>query len=416
MHWSNYSAKTVALIQAKGMQIDVPLWNLVQENKAAVVAALIRRFDPSQKSEDPIYSPDGSFSSRRFEQWLVSVGVPYWPRLDSGALQLDGDAFRMMDATHPAIEGISALRDALSVIVRARIPIGPDGRNRPSLFPFGTATSRNAQTKSLYNAHASMRSFMKFPPDKIGLYLDWRTQEVGVAAARSGDAQLAKDYLGGDIYYALAKLCGLTAETDAARWKASPEGQVQRPRMKSLQLGIGYGMGVRSLSRGLGRHPLIGSEVIIRHQRRYGTYWAWRERVVTRATLERQIVSEFDGWPLQLSHTPNRRTIYNFPMQSGGAEMLRLAANRLCEADLAPIMLVHDGILFELDSEEQVQHAAEIMRVAGADVCDGLAIGVDQDQKLLNGTRYQDKRPLAKKMWATVTGTLIEMGALRKKG
>ena len=83
---------------------------------------------------------------------------------------------------------------ALGVIVRARIPIGRDGRNRPSLFPFGTATGRNAQAKSLFNAHASMRSFMKFPADKIGLYLDWRTQEVGIAAARSGDAALAEDY------------------------------------------------------------------------------------------------------------------------------------------------------------------------------------------------------------------------------
>ena len=269
MHWSNYSAKTVALIQAKGMPIDLPLWNLVQENKTAVIAALIRRFDPSQGGEDPIYAPDGSFSSRRFEQWLISAGIPYWPRLDSGALQLDSDAFRMMYAAHPAIENIHALRDALGVIVRARIPIGPDGRNRPSLFPFGTASSRNAQAKSLYNAHASMRSFMKFAPDKIGLYLDWRTQEVGVAAARSGDAQLAEDYLSGDIYHALARLCGLTTETDATRWKGSPEGQLQRPRMKPLQLGINYGMGVRSLSRGLNRHPLIGSEIIIRHRQRY---------------------------------------------------------------------------------------------------------------------------------------------------
>ena len=39
LHWSNYSAKAVAQIQAKGMPIDVPLWNLVQENKAAVVSA-----------------------------------------------------------------------------------------------------------------------------------------------------------------------------------------------------------------------------------------------------------------------------------------------------------------------------------------------------------------------------------------
>jgi hypothetical protein len=415
IEWSNYSAKTVARIQAKGMPIDMPLWNLAQENKTAIIAALIRRFDPSQGGEnDPIYDPEGAFHSFRFERWLAAAGIPYWPRLESGALQLDGDAFRLMYAAHPAIEGIHALRDAIGVIVRARIPIGPDGRNRPSLFPFSTATSRNAQAKSLYNAHASMRSFMKFPTDKIGLYLDWRTQEVGVAAAFSGDVQLAEDYVSGDIYHALALLCGLTAETDARRWKASPEGQMQRPRMKPLQLGINYGMGVRSLARGLDRHPLIGSEILIRHRQRYATYWAWREAVVTRATLERRIVSQFDGWPLHLSHTPNRRTLFNFPMQSGGAEMLRLAANRLCAADLTPIMLVHDGILFELDSEEHAQHAAEIMRAAAAEVCDGLEIGVDVDQRLCGGARYQDKRPLAKRMWATVMETLTEIGALRK--
>src|SRR5262245_9834220 len=43
LHWSNYSAKTVAQIQARGMPIDVPLWNIVQENKAAVVHYLLQR-------------------------------------------------------------------------------------------------------------------------------------------------------------------------------------------------------------------------------------------------------------------------------------------------------------------------------------------------------------------------------------
>jgi DNA polymerase family A len=413
IRWSEYSAKTVARIQAKGMPIDIPLWNLVQENKAAVIVALIARFDPSQNNEDPIYSPDGEFSSWRFERWLVAAGVTYWPRLDSGALQLDGDAFRMMYGAHPAIEGLHALRDSLSVIVRARIPIGRDGRNRPSLFPFGTATGRNAQSKSLYNAHAAMRSFMTFYPQKIGLYLDWRTQEVGIAAARSGDVALAEDYSAGDIYHALAKLCGLTNQ-DAKSWKATDEGKKQRQRMKSLQLGINYGMGVMSLSRGLDRHPIIGSEVIIRHQQRYPTFWSWRAGMVQRAMLQRSIASEYDGWPLHLSHSPNKRTLYNFPMQSGGAEMLRLAANRLCEADLVPIMLVHDGILFELENGEQVAHAIEIMRIAGAEVCGGLAIGVDEDQKLIGGARYRDKRPVALSMWQTVMDTLAEIGALSK--
>ena len=101
-------------------------------------------------------------------------------------------------------------------------------------------------------------------------------------------------------------------------------------------------------------------------------------------------------------------------MQSGGAEMLRLAASRLCAADLVPIMLVHDGILFELDNDDQVRHAIEIMQSAGRDSCGGLEIGVDIDQHLVGGARYRDKRPLAGKMWGVVMGVLQEVGAIPK--
>ena len=93
---------------------------------------------------------------------------------------------------------------------------------------------------------------------------------------------------------------------------------------------------------------------------------------------------------------------------------MRLAANRLCDAGLVPSMLVHDGILFELDNEEQVEHAKEIMRAAGTEVCGGLEIGVDEDQKLIGGERYRDKRPVAQKMWDVVMETLAEIGALSK--
>ena len=256
LHWSNYSSKVIAQVQARGMPIDVALWNLVQENKEAVIGELLRQFDPSHGSEDPIYTPDGEWSYARFERWLSDRGVPAWPRLNSGRLDLDGDAFRMMSHL-PGIEELHALRDSLRVIGGARLPIGRDGRNRPSLFPFGTATGRNAHRRSLYNAHAGLRSFMVFPPDRIGLYLDWRTQEVAIAAALSGDRALIQAYREGDVYYAFARDSGLTRDPDQKHWKAHD--QTMRQRMKSLQLGINYGMGVPSLAKGLNRHPLIAS-------------------------------------------------------------------------------------------------------------------------------------------------------------
>jgi DNA polymerase family A len=410
LHWSNYSAKSTALIQARGKLIDMPLWHTVQENKAAVIHELLRRFDPSFGMDDPIFTPAGEWSDTRFFRWLASIGVTAWPRTESGRPQTDGDAFRMMYHT-PGIERLHALKDSIGVIVRAKLPIGRDGRNRPSLFPFCTATGRNAHAKSLYNAHAGMRSFMVFPPDAIGVYLDWRTQEIAVAAAESEDQKLIHDYLAGDVYHALAKLCGLTDDPDPKHWKKNnPD---QRQRMKPLQLAINYGMGVPSLARGLDRHPLVASEIIERHRRTYPRFWEWRENMAQQAMLDRYVETDF-GWPLRISTSPNKRTLYNFPMQSGGAEMLRAAAWRMCEAGLTPSMLVHDGILLELRDKEQVAHATDIMRAAGRDVCNGLEVGVDVDQLLEGGARYRDKRRVAKDMWETMMDALRAIGAVEK--
>lgn len=265
--WSNYSSKAVALIQARGIPIDVPLYNAMRDNRLAVIDALRRQYDPSYHDADPIWTAEGKWSDARFERWLVCAGVPYWPRLERGRLNLEGDTFKMM-SHHPGVAGVYTLREALTFI-RRDLPIGRDGRNRPSLFPFGTATGRNAHSKSIYNTHAGLRSLIVFPQDKIGVYLDWRTQEVGVAAALSGDPALLHAYRSGDIYHALARICGLTADPDPAHWKK--ENPDQRQQMKQLQLGINYGMGLRTLSRSLNRHPLIAAEILDQHKRQIRT-------------------------------------------------------------------------------------------------------------------------------------------------
>jgi DNA polymerase I-like protein with 3'-5' exonuclease and polymerase domains len=180
-----------------------------------------------------------------------------------------------------------------------------------------------------------MRSFIVFPADHIGVYLDWRTQEVGIAATMSGDPALMDAYRGGDVYYALARTCGFTTDPDPEHWKKNnPD---MRQRMKTLQLGINYGMGVPSLARGLDRHPLIASGIIEQHRRIQPIYWQWRDDVVMRAMLDRRIES-VSGWPLRITTSPNKRTLYNFPMQAGGAEMLRLAAAMQFARDPPPFI------------------------------------------------------------------------------
>ena len=303
----------------------------------------------------------------------------------------------------PGIEGLHALRDSIGFIVKARLPIGRDGRNRPSLFPFGTATGRNAHAKSPYNAHAGVRSFMLFSPDTIGAYLDWRTQEVGIAAAASDDAALKAAYRGGDVYHALARLCGLTDDPDPMRWKKTDPDV--RHRMKPLQLGINYGMGVPSLARGLDRHPLIASAIIERHRREYPRFWQWRENMVEDGHAGAQ-----DRERIRLAaahqHQPEHAHALQFPDAIRRRRNAAAGGLALCEAGIVPIMLIHDGILLEETDPERIEHAKEIMLQAGRDVCDGFEIGVDVDQLLKGGARYRDKRPMAKKMWATIMGAL----------
>ena len=131
LHWSNYSAKAVAQIQARGMPIDMPLWNLVQENKTAVIGELLRRFDPSHGSEDPIYTPEGEWSYARFERWLVEH------RRRRMAAPREWPARHRRRRLPPDVPRARASRDCTRCATASasscgrKLPIGRDGRNRP---------------------------------------------------------------------------------------------------------------------------------------------------------------------------------------------------------------------------------------------------------------------------------------------
>jgi DNA polymerase I len=129
--------------------------------------------------------------------------------------------------------------------------------------------------------------------------------------------------------------------------------------------------------------------------------------------FERRMFS-FSGWPMYLTHSPNPRTLSNYPAQSGGADCMRQATVDLCAAGLVPSMLIHDGILLEVRTEEEVEYAKEVMIRAGREITGGrFDIRVGVDQKLENGARYADKRPDAKEMWATIEGALRKVKAIK---
>ena len=118
LHWSNYSAKAMAQIQARGMPIDVPLWKLVQENKAAVIGELLRQYDPSHGTDEPIYTPEGEWSYARFEKLAENTGVYGVAAVRKRPTRINSDAFRLMypflglkSCTHYEIASASSARE-----------------------------------------------------------------------------------------------------------------------------------------------------------------------------------------------------------------------------------------------------------------------------------------------------------------
>ncbi len=90
------------------------------------------------------------------------------------------------------------------------LAVGRDGRNRLLLSPFGSRSGRNtpSNTKFIFGPSAWLRGLIR-PPSGHGLaYVDWSSQEVGIAAALSGDPRLIAAYQSGDPYLAFAKQIG----------------------------------------------------------------------------------------------------------------------------------------------------------------------------------------------------------------
>ena len=90
------------------------------------------------------------------------------------------------------------------------LEIGADGRNRTGLMPFQAITGRNlpSASKFIFGPARWLRGFIK-PPEGFGLaYLDFKAEEVAIAAALSGDARLAEHYASGDVYWRFAVATG----------------------------------------------------------------------------------------------------------------------------------------------------------------------------------------------------------------
>lgn len=386
----------VARMERTGVPIDTGTLSRLRDGWEGIKADLVQEVDQAYH----VYE-ETTFKAGLFAGWLADRDIT-WPRLDSGALALDGDTFRDMAKRYPELEPLKELRHSLGQLRLNDLAVGPDGRNRTLLSPFGAATGRNLPSSSrfIFGPSTWIRGLIQPQEGLAVAYLDWSSQEVWIAAFLSGDKALQDAVTSGDPYIDFAKRAGLVPE-DAS--KASHK--AVRDMCKTCVLGTNYGMGARSLAIRAGISDIEAQELLRRHAHAYPDYTEWAEQMTDAGMLGGWLTSVF-GWTVHVGPGTRSRSLRNFPMQANGAEMLRLACCLATEAGTKVAAPVHDALLIEAPVtgiDDAVAATKSAMARASAVVLDGPEVPVDA-AVIRWPDRYAD--PRGAEMWATVNRLL----------
>ena len=336
---------------------------------------------------------DGTtFKQAKFENWVSEQAIP-WPKTDTGKLKLDEVTFRQMSRSYTQAAALHELRFILGKMRTLKLTVGRDGRNRTLLSPFASKTSRNqpSTTKSIFGNPTWVRPAIK-PDAGFGLaYVDFSSQEIAIAAALSGDPKMWQAYTSGDPYMAFAIQAGL-----APKGATKATHKEIRNRCKQIVLGLGYGMGAEALALSAGIHRVEANGLLNSHKMTYRIFWKWAEANQMRALMGEPLVTPL-GWKIQLRKDPdpNERSLLNWPMQSTGADIMRLAACMLTEAEIEVCCPVHDAFLvrFPLTQERYVISKTTQLMVYASEIVMGCGYACRVDADIVRyPNRYMDER------------------------
>jgi DNA polymerase-1 len=198
----------IAHIERNGIPIDVNTLAAIQSSWDDIKMQLIEEVD----TQYGVYE-HGHFRDGLFAKYLTDQNIP-WPRTDTGMLKTDEDTFSDMAKVYPQLAPLRELRYTMGQLRLKDIAVGKDGRNRTDIWPFAARTGRNQPSSAGYVFGPSVwvRSLIKPAPRVAVAYIDWSAQEIGIAAALSGDHFLIDSIASGDPYMHFAVLAGLAPE------------------------------------------------------------------------------------------------------------------------------------------------------------------------------------------------------------
>jgi DNA polymerase I len=410
LHWGEFVAVS-ARMEHRGVPIDLEIYQQLLNKKAwaFVRDALVPEIDAQYGVYTSGKGGEWHFNIEQFEAYLARAGID-WPRLETGKLNLRRKTFESMCKAWPQLEDLRQLRYARDKMRRVELAVGADGRNRTTLWPFTSKTSRTQPkaAKWIFSPAVWLRSLIKPQPGRAIAYLDWSSMEFQIAAVLSESRQMLELYAGGSPYVDFAK------RFDAAPPTATKKTHVEtHETYKVALLGAQYGMQYETLAQRLGVPTFVAHEMLGQHRGLFNQYWAWSEDWIAYA-LDTGVMRTALGWTCRTGITEfNARSIANWPVQSTGADILRVACIMAERHGVELCGSVHDAVLIEAPDERieaDVALMREIMRRASRVVLNAAADGpyeLRTDATIVRyPERYSDKRGV--KTWAAVLDLLAQ--------
>jgi DNA polymerase I len=396
---------TSSLMEHRGVPLNGPLFRQIADPVTwnALRDALVPELDRAG-----IYVPhnDGSyhFSFDRFDEYLKAEGIP-WPLTEDGRLSTEAKVFEDMSKGHSQLEGLRQLKHIRDKMRSVELAVGADDRNRTVLWPFKAKSGRTQPAASAwaFSPAVWMRNLIQPGPGMAISYVDYSSMEFLIAAVKSRDPLMLKFYEN-DPYLSFARHVGA-----APPWATKQTHGPLRDRYKTGLLAIQYGVSYLTLAAKLGVTQVAAQAMIDQHHELFSTYWAWAEDWLAWA-LDHGIMWTSMDWQCVVGDVELKtRTIINWPVQSVGGDILRLACIWATKRGLRLTAPVHDAILLEAPIDRidrDVELLRDIMGRASSLVLGGPTLRTDF-KTVRYPDRYTDSR--GDEIWDHVTGLLERM-------
>src|SRR5262249_8218577 len=205
----------------------------------------------------------------------------------------------------------------------------------------------------------AFRHLAKPAPGEILIEADWSAQEIWIAAYLSGDKAMQKMLQEDDPYIAFGELAHVIPAGSLKKYGAKKCKEMfarERTRLKAITLGVLYGKTIYTVSAECGIAIDEARGLLRLHKTLFPQFWLWSGWMTNESLATRKITTKL-GWQRWLlskkerdakkdedqHHKKVQNSLQNFPMQSHGAEMLRLALMYATEKGLGICALLHDA-------------------------------------------------------------------------